>query len=70
MPTTALTHEGTREGANHVEGALEVDGYDTVEVAVLHAGHNAVAGDAGVINEGPDVTEVIKHLTHAGIDLL
>ena len=64
----ALAHKGLGERARRIERALEIDIEHAVEGIVAHTHEQAVARDAGVVDERPNRTKVIEHDLDAGID--
>ena len=55
----AAAHHPARGGAAGVEGAAQVRGDDVVPVVVGHAGDEAVARDAGVVDEHVQVARLL-----------
>ena len=66
--TAALAHKGLGKRARRIERALEIDIKHAVEGIVAHAHEQAIAGDAGVVDECPDRAEVAHDRFHARVD--
>ena len=58
----ALAHHDGQAGVDEVEGRLQVDGDDGIPLLFAHAQHQSVLGDAGVVDEDVDASEVFFHL--------
>src|SRR5690606_23588258 len=57
----ARAQHAAQGGLGEVEGAREVGVDDRLPVVVLHAQHQAVAGDAGVVDEHVEAPEALDH---------
>jgi len=55
---------------DEVEGRLQVDGNHGVPLLLAHAEHQAVLGDAGVVDQNVDGAELLLHLRHHLLRLL
>ena len=66
--TAALAHKGLGERTRRVERALQIDIEHAIERIVAHAHKQAITGDAGVVDERPNGTEVAEDRFHARID--
>ena len=64
----ALTHKGLGERARRIERALEIDIEHAVEGIVTHTHEQAVARDAGVVDERPNGAKVVEDRLHASVD--
>ena len=51
---------------DEVEGRFEVHADDGIPLLFGHAKHEAVLGDAGIVDEDVDGAEVFLHLLHQG----
>ena len=54
--TAALAHKGLGERARRIERALEIDIEHAVEGVIAHAHEQAIAGDASVVDERPNLS--------------
>ena len=64
----ALVHKGLGECARHIECSLEIDIEHAIECVIAHAHEQAIAGDAGVVDEHPNGAKVAQDRLHACAD--
>lgn len=66
----ALAHHDGEDGVDEVEGAFEVYCDYGVPLSLGHAHHEAVFGDAGVVDKDVDAAEVFDNLCHYVLGLV
>ena len=60
--TAALARHDRRNGVNEVESRFQIDVQHGVPLRFAHAHHQAVFGDAGIIDQNVDAAEILHDL--------
>ena len=59
--TATLPHHDGNAGMDKVESRLQVDGNDCVPLLFGHAEHQSVLGDAGIVDQNVNTSELLLH---------